>query len=45
MNTLKAFLCNGTRLASAACFAGIYVLSLGAVVGMIDGTQLLLGLI
>jgi hypothetical protein len=45
MNTLKDFLCNDTRYASAACFAGFYVISLGAVISMIECTQLLLGLI
>ncbi len=45
MNTLKNFFYNGTSVASAACFAGFYVISLGAVLSMIEGTQLLLGLI
>ena len=45
MNTLKRLLCSDTNFASAACFSGLYVMSLGAVAGMINGTQLLLGLI
>lgn len=45
MNTLTNYLCNGTHLASAACFAGFYVISLGAVFSVIEGTQMLLGLI
>ena len=45
MNTLNSLLTSGKRGATAICFVGFYLISLGAVLGMIEGTQLLLGMI
>jgi hypothetical protein len=45
MNTLNVWFTSGKRGATALCFAGFYLISLGAVLGMIEGTQMLLGLI
>lgn len=45
MKTLTTVFHSSSPFASALCFAGFYVISLGSVVGMIEATQLLLGMI
>jgi hypothetical protein len=45
MKTLKAVFRSDTHFAPVLYFAGFYVVSLGSVIGMIKGTQLLLSMI
>lgn len=45
MNTLKNFFGRNTHFSCSACFAGCYAISVGVVIGVIEGTQMLLGLI
>ena len=45
MNAIRHFISSGRHAGTTVCFAGIYVLSVSAVFGLIEATQTLLGLI
>ena len=45
MNTIKHFISSDKHAATMVCFAGMYVLSVSTVLGVIEATQTLLALI